>query len=1550
MIRLSNSLIPHAGLLTAVCALAVYWASVPALAREPEPPEPVKLQMLAADEAMRRFAEGGGLIPAYDRDAERWLRRAKEAGERGDWKLAIDTLERVIRDHGAAIVATAEESSFRLAVDLAVEQIAEMPPEGLKAYRVLSDPIAKRLFEQALQQHDVDALREIADVYPLTSVGPAALDLLTAWLIDEHRPLEALDYLNTLTAYGNNRLSTDEVGLRRAVAFAMIGREEAAASGVEILTNKYADDDAFARRVDQVRRYLESERAERVGEMSYSRAWPTRMGPTGNGAARLPAPTFESSGIDYFEFPLTERPRRSKIAEIARRKGRPPIWQAVSDGNRLFVTCPTGLFALDLSSLEIVWRAFQKGEESSQEALRHRQIVAGFGLRDEEEIERLDEFTTNALYREYQGAVSTGLGLTFVINQPKIAGEQLPSKRGTPARNQPLGAIESAWANTLMAYESDSGRLAWMLGRSDSIGGQLADARFYCTPVIAGDELLVTYVRQSGDLYLGALDKTGKLLREVILGAGSHAAFPFYGLLEPTVANGRVYVPTGAGLLVAVRQRDFSPLWLASYEREKVRSSSSSRRRVWMRQASWSPYDEWLSSPPLVSQGRILLGADDSDDLICFNEQDGSVVWTKSRDAHRYLIGCDREHVYLGGKTVAAVSIDTGQTIWTYSGVGDDQIAGRPVLTENAVLVPTVNGVQRLSLAEGNATPLAMIDPGNLLALPGALYSIGPYAVAKLTDPAQAEQLVRGRLSSHPRDLDAQLQLAQLLMRQEKLGLARAQIETTVALAAALKDELPIDDEVGRSLIDDDSQRVAHTFVDILHAQAADEDDDDLRADLLQQAIDVARAPSDQILAGLALANHRNAMGDTMAASKTCLGLLFGAPPGALTVSRGWRVNGAVEIGRRLDVYWAALSDDEREQLSEDLQRYVDGVASDVNSGRLVDVADAIAGIPLAIELDMGLATAASERGDLDSQHFFLERTINRLADSERRDAIRSQLALAYLDPPGKLPSNMMAAMGLLQNATDNALADVAPAMSELSDIGLKGSDAAAVRAWLKLPLPAILRNAQNREFSLMAEEIVPVGTAVNLREPLFPITSFWDRERPFDPRQQMVPVVMCEQTRGISANAEGLQRSTWENDLPLVALEDENTEPIGYRGLHDMAMTNGVAALHSGHRVDAVGLTTGRVLWTPIPCDFPGERRPQPAILAQQGIVIIALDPETVIAVPARDGARPIWRRTWSRHQIERMCFGPNGKLILVDSNYFEVQVIDPRTGLLEREYAFTKPETRADIWNVDYDAVPVTERMLAVSDGMLAFANEREMVVRRIETGEVAWRHEADHAVLKVFGTDRGRFVLFSGQNTTDVLQSDNGTVETRFDAIGLNVPPMDLVIDRPSGSAVDRLMMFGLTDDPGNLADYVLESYPLQGKPDSFRRELGRLRDVEIMINPRMLRMSPDFVPVISNDRPREDIEVNNRFVNVVNRAVAPVLTIVSKMNDSRIGVPYQFKEGQLGGTVDGKELGEFRHKSRKIVDVMVLDHRILAIAPEGYFVLGLQESTKTNGGAP
>ena len=125
------------------------WACLPAVAIPSAVGFQAQVRPPLVMEATSPRAGGNSLLPTSDRDAETWLKRAAEAASRRDWKLAADTLERVIDQHGDRTVTLDEGRRYFSAIHLAQAQIADWPPEGLAAYRILYDPEARRALSAA---------------------------------------------------------------------------------------------------------------------------------------------------------------------------------------------------------------------------------------------------------------------------------------------------------------------------------------------------------------------------------------------------------------------------------------------------------------------------------------------------------------------------------------------------------------------------------------------------------------------------------------------------------------------------------------------------------------------------------------------------------------------------------------------------------------------------------------------------------------------------------------------------------------------------------------------------------------------------------------------------------------------------------------------------------------------------------------------------------------------------------------------------------------------------------------------------------------------------------------------------------------------------------------------------------------------------------------------------------------------------------------------------------------------------------------------------------
>src|SRR5690606_17791332 len=101
------------------------------------------------------------------------LRRTGEAIDRKDWKLAIDSLQRIIELPGEHVLSE-DGKLYESARRYAHRRIASLPPEGLSAYRLVHDGEASSLLSRGVEAHDPQALRTVIDRFLCTRSGDEA--------------------------------------------------------------------------------------------------------------------------------------------------------------------------------------------------------------------------------------------------------------------------------------------------------------------------------------------------------------------------------------------------------------------------------------------------------------------------------------------------------------------------------------------------------------------------------------------------------------------------------------------------------------------------------------------------------------------------------------------------------------------------------------------------------------------------------------------------------------------------------------------------------------------------------------------------------------------------------------------------------------------------------------------------------------------------------------------------------------------------------------------------------------------------------------------------------------------------------------------------------------------------------------------------------------------------------------------------------------------------------------------------------------------------------
>ncbi len=1504
------------------------------------------------------------LNPLSDRDAERWLKRAGDAAERGDWKLAADTLLRVIDEYGDRVVSVEGGTQFYSAARCARQQIVGWPPEGIEAYRLLYDAEAAQELRLARQDHDLDALRRIARRFSFSTAAPEAMDLLASWLIDLRRGDEAVDLLLDLAELPQQAIARWRILSKLAIARALAGQRQQA---LDALDDMRAMQDAdlpaqWAQRIESIQRFIDiaEQASQQFSSPGAAQAWAFQLGPPSAGGRTPPiepAVTPEDFWRDLL--PGAERVDVRTVDRLIKSTGRFPVWQCVSDGTRLFVTCPEGLIARDLGTFDFLWRIVPKAPPRDPQIDMFRQSV---GTNESNNRGRLDELSTRTLWHEYRGAVSTAFGLVFLIEQAGTSKEQFPTLEGLSPPNDIFTYGHVLEPNSLRAFEADTGRAVWTKGRGGPIEDDLRFVHFYSTPVPAGDVLIAPY--QAGeDLYLAVMQPDGKVVRKLLLGHGRAGLFPMNGVLQPTVHDGTIYVPTGAGLLVALNAHDFSLRWLTGYERTDVDAISSRQRGAVWQSGAYCPAqpNEWMSTAPVISAGLVILAAQDSNQLAAYERGTGRQVWTHPRGGFCFVVGADGRRVFIAGEQVAALDIQTGQRVWTYE---DHAPSGRPILSGDRVLMPTAGGLVRLDAATGSLVdePLRTRYPlGNLLALDGSLYSVSADSLSKFPDVRQSRESAEQSLAENPADIGAILRLAWLDTHEGKWPQALEALDRAESLASGGREQ-------------DLRDRISHQRVTVL-LSLAEESTPDERADLLERAAASARQPGDLIKARLALCEHRGRVGDRVAAFELAFELLLEQGGEPVSLEGSLHARAEVLIGERLQPIWSEASDHEREQIAAHVERLANQPDSPLDSEQLVRLADAISLVDAprgaaatatdapespasrcAARIYLRLGKQDSAEADLEGAACFLEKAAARSPQTEVGLEAMLRLATLHCKPaPGipRAPCDAKRVLELLEH--NHAGQPLPPACDDLATLW----DARTVKAFVQsawatlppslrkspLPMPTILRGTQNLE--LVHSEWIPAS--MGLRN----TAGFLDPSRPVDIFAEVMPLRFLRLVIGLNTTGSGRgdprsDDGSWWNIELENAIDDAAARQGRVTDLTNppfAAVAGRVAVLASGTQMCAVGLDSGRALWPVMRIETEFRVMPEPPLIQIDGTVFLALDAGTITAVPARPGAAPIWRRRFGGRRLGSLSTA-GGRLVAIDEPVETLMVLDPVSGRIERQFDLLLPtrdepddlKVRSAVKNIIDQATGTLkspesgelpeavagEGHAAVTSQTVCRGAGRRVVGRDILTGRTLWDLPMAGLVEDVIKLDENHFGICYRTEKMAVIHARTGELVADLDLRGLQSPPSDATLDWPSETE-GRVTVFSQTsEDPPR---YALTSFSLEGGKQVWRHDLGELA----LVSPRMLRASPRYVAAIMYAlEPPEEIQLRGG-ANLRNRPQleSAKLVVLDKTTHRRlIDQPYTFDISRSPD--DPGRTGLFS-------DVIILDSRIVAVGPDGYHVL-------------
>ncbi len=216
--------------------------------------------------------ESGGVLKT-DPDLESILQQAERIKNDGNYRVASQLWQAVLQRSGDSLYSEDGKTYFSL-VQQVEAILANLPPEGLQAYRVLADAEVKEILAQATGPSDTEALNKIVRSYFVSSLGDEAAYSLGCIFLDRYDFIGARRLFEKIaTQHPDPTMPMDEVYSRIALCQAFLGDVNLAEESLKQAT----DINGSSEQPGMIRRSL-AQLAASNSDLSYLTSWNNPMG------------------------------------------------------------------------------------------------------------------------------------------------------------------------------------------------------------------------------------------------------------------------------------------------------------------------------------------------------------------------------------------------------------------------------------------------------------------------------------------------------------------------------------------------------------------------------------------------------------------------------------------------------------------------------------------------------------------------------------------------------------------------------------------------------------------------------------------------------------------------------------------------------------------------------------------------------------------------------------------------------------------------------------------------------------------------------------------------------------------------------------------------------------------------------------------------------------------------------------------------------------------------------------------------------------------------
>ena len=663
--------------------------------------------------------ESGGVLQTNP-DLESILQQAERIKEDGNYRVAAQLWDAVLKQSGDALYSS-DGSTYYSLVQQVEDILANLPPEGLAAYRVLADAEAKEIMAQAKGPNDTEALNQVVRQYFVSSLGDEAAYTLGCIYLDRFDFIGARRLFEKVAIqYPEPTIPMDELYTRIALCQSYLG-------DVKLATVSLERAEEFNPNAGKVALVRDSLGKLSVGNNSNQVA-SNYIVPMGDEKRygtmpAVPASMMEQDLVAIWQYYYEPKTKYKKAADAEgamltgteahgssvkstvnsserslitawRDKNWRPAGHLLFQDDRVFFK--TGADVSAWSRKKVVEASRQnKVEKSVDDAIAWRSVWHNTFEQDEatKAMEMVRQST--GITRRGTGGTTTGVTPTgpmqvqlfgdTIYQQMSIHKNQLFAIEGksfgdtqtnivtTTTRPQWNASVRRTRSNYLTCYNSVNGHVQWSLPKEveddvdaaaaiveDEEPDWLAGGGFMSAPIGYGDTILVP-VNVGGAISIYALDpkQEGKTIWKSFLCDEPETGAVPWSAINLSIDGSDLFVSCGMGVVFVLDPASGTIRFAKRYARNGKTSPTQQRNGSLPNRMT---FDGW-SSDLIIPYGRQMVCFNsDSETIEAFDRNTGKTIWKSEMTPIGfkvdYLLGVYNDMLYAAGvETIVAYDL-----------------------------------------------------------------------------------------------------------------------------------------------------------------------------------------------------------------------------------------------------------------------------------------------------------------------------------------------------------------------------------------------------------------------------------------------------------------------------------------------------------------------------------------------------------------------------------------------------------------------------------------------------------------------------------------------------------------------------------------------------------------------------------------------------------------------------------------------------------------------------------------------------------------------------